>query len=136
MKLINNCSAIYDEKELKTAIFICAQIRNQNIYREKNVYLHGKYPAVSIGKWKLHIHRIIFECFMWRTTLNRNIHVHHINGNRLDARLSNLKAMNASDHLSHHNSGRVLSEEHKIKIGLANKKRKGMKYKTHKGAKK
>lgn len=129
MKIVNNCSAIYNESELKTAIFICARIRNQKIYNVKNVYLYGRYPAVSVGKSKLHIHRIIFECFMWRSTLDKTIHVHHKNGNRLDARLSNLEAMNGGDHISHHNSGRTLSAEHKRKIGIANKKRKGMKYK-------
>lgn len=61
--------------------------------------------------------------------LERNEHVHHINGDKLDASKSNLTILIANQHLSNHNKGKTFTEVHRSKIAKVNQKRKGMKMK-------
>jgi hypothetical protein len=56
IEIINSCGAIFDETELKKAIIWFSDVP---VIRFKKVYMHGCYPAVSIGKTKLHIHRLL-----------------------------------------------------------------------------
>lgn len=49
--------------------------------------------------------------------------IHHLNGNKTDNRIQNLCLMKRSAHTAHHNSGRVLSEETKIKISNSRRKK-------------
>ncbi len=118
----NACEALYDDKSLISAIL---WFSDKPVVRIKKIYMYGRYPAVSIGKAKIHIHRLI-KMHEEKRTLHRNEHVHHINHNRCDARPENLQIIDAGDHLSKHHSGKVLSAEHKEKISLANKRRKGV----------
>ena len=46
-------------------------------------------------------HRLVMECAIGRK-LDRNEHVHHINGNKQDNRLENLEIMTKADHCRHH----------------------------------
>lgn len=90
--------------------------------------MFGRYPAVSIHHEKIHVHRLLMMYWKKRK-LETKEHVHHKDGNRLNALKENLEIKDASVHLSYHNKGRKFSEEHKCKIALANEKRKGIKYK-------
>lgn len=125
IQIINNCDALFDEGELKRAI---VWYSDKPVVEKKTVYIHGIYPAVSIYEEKIHIHRLLMNYWMQKD-LDFDQHVHHKNGNKLDARRENLEIICASSHLSHHNKGKSLSEEHKKKISLANKRRKGIKIK-------
>lgn len=48
-------------------------------------------------------HRLVMEQFLNRPLLKRE-HVHHINGDKLDNRITNLKVINISDHQRHHHT--------------------------------
>lgn len=66
IKFINDCNAIVDYIELEKAILWCAKNPVTSI---KHIYMHGKYPAVSISREKIQDSQI--EEVMWNMlTLN------------------------------------------------------------------
>lgn len=116
---------LYDEEELRKAILWYS---NRPVCRLKHVYLHGRYYAVSIYEEKIHIHRLLMMYWLNRD-IGRHEHVHHINGNKYNNLRDNLEVIPAFLHISKHQKNIPKSEEHKIKIGIANKNRKGKKLK-------
>jgi hypothetical protein len=120
----NKCGATFDEELLKSAILWFA---DRPVTSAKTVYMHGRYPAVSIHDKKHHIHRLIYQ-YANRCMLPSHVHVHHIDGDRMNCNLDNLRAMDAPKHLSKHNAGRCLTSEHRMKLSEANRRRKGMKH--------
>ncbi|MCK5236489.1 MAG: hypothetical protein KAR06_05825 [Deltaproteobacteria bacterium] len=105
---INKCEAIFKDWQLEDAILWYAL---RPVCRVKSVFLHGRYPAVSIHGEKLHIHRLIFS-WHFKRRLRRHEYVHHKDENNLNAKLSNLEIMLSKKHQSHHNKGRKQSVEH------------------------
>jgi len=116
---------LFDTDELKKAIL---WYTDKPVCRLKHVYLHGRYYAVSIYDQKIHIHRLLMMYWLQRD-LSPYEHVHHINGNRFNNLRDNLEIMHASIHISHHQKGIPKSDEHKLKISTANKRRKGIRLK-------
>ncbi|WP_413485557.1 hypothetical protein [Brochothrix thermosphacta] len=125
IRFINECGCIVVEKDLAAAIL---WYQNRPTLSEKKIYMHGRYPAVSIGDVKIHVHRLLMQYWLG-IKLPFNASVHHLNENKLDARKENLSIFINSAHNSNHNKGKVLDKEHKRKISEANKNRKGMKMK-------
>lgn len=119
----NKSNCIVDEIELEKAIL---WFQDKPTTSNKTIYLHGKYPCVSIHKNKIHVHRLLMS-YKLNRKLSYDEHVHHINGNKLDARLENLCILNNSTHMSKHNKNKTITLEHKEKIRMANKKRRGVK---------
>lgn len=78
IELINTCEAIYDEKELISAILWYAK---KPVAKNKHIYMHGEYPAVSIYKEKIHIHRLLM-LYWTNGNIKNDYIVHHINGNK------------------------------------------------------
>ena len=111
--------------DLQDAILIRA---TKPVQQVKNIFLYGRYPAISIGGKKLHIHRLLLEYYLGRRLGEFDV-THHINSNRLDCRKENLQCLSCFEHGSLHNKGKKLSTEHKAKIAEANRNRKGMVYK-------
>ena len=99
-----------------------------NLRKIHKIYLHGRYPAVSIFDTKIHVHRLI-GLFLYAAQITRQIVVHHKDGNRLNNSIDNLELMSCSIHAHHHNKGKKLSLEHRQKISAANLLRKGQKRK-------
>lgn len=122
---INDCNAVFDEKILRKAI---CWYSLKPVCRIKHIYIHAKYPTISIYDKKIQIHRLL-KMYQLGVDLDTNQYVHHIDGNKLNAMLDNLEVIEATAHQSLHNKGKVLSKEHRKKISLANKKRKGIKMK-------
>lgn len=123
----NPLGVIVDYELLKKAII---WKQEKPTASKKKIYLHGKYPAVSIHNQKHHIHRLIYSFYSGKE-LKPHEHVHHINSNKMDARIDNLTLMTSSEHLSMENKGKILSDNHKNLISLANKRRIGIKMKKH-----
>ena len=121
----NVCDCIVETNELQKAIIWYQDHPTQS---KKKIYLHGYYPAVTIGRKKIHVHRLLMQYWSNRL-LPSDEYVHHINHNKLDSSKSNLELMKGSEHQSLHNKGKVLSEAHKAKIASKGKLRKGMKMK-------
>jgi len=125
IKLINKCNCKYDEDILIKAMLWFADRPQCSI---KYVFISGVYPAVSIHGVKIHVHRLI-ATYLNKEIITSSIHAHHKDGDKLNALVSNIELVDASKHMSIHNSGKKLSEEHKRKISEANRRRKGIKLK-------
>ncbi|WP_221638797.1 hypothetical protein [Listeria grandensis] len=126
IKFINACECIVDEKELEKAIL---WYQTSPTLGNKKIYLHGRYPAVSIGNIKIHIHRLLMQYWLG-VRLPFHASVHHVNENKLDARKVNLAVVINTAHNSNHNRNKVLTESHRRKISEANRKRKGISMKN------
>jgi hypothetical protein len=96
-----------------------------SLFKERKIYLHGRYPAVAIYNEKIHVHRLICM-YISGGKLPANLHVHHKDGNRLNSSVQNLEITPASLHISSHQKGRKASAETKLKISEAGRKRKGL----------
>jgi hypothetical protein len=121
INFINDCNCQVDYNELEKALLWRSK---KPISKTRHIYLHGDYPAVAIGKTKIHIHRLLMM-FWLKTNLPSDFYVHHIDGNKLNAKIDNLILVHSVKHQSEHNKGKVLSKEHRRKIADKNKLRKG-----------
>lgn len=87
----------------------------------------NKYKSLRINGIKYDEHRMIIENYLGRK-LNCNEVVHHINGDKSDNRIENLKVMSLSEHTKLHMKNRKISLEvrnkiSKSSIGKINSKR-------------
>lgn len=125
INFINSCNCIVDYELLKRAmLWYCSK----PLYSQRVIYIHSKYPAVSIYDKKIHIHRLLMM-YKLQSDIDANFYVHHIDGNKLNANLENLELIDSKRHQSYHNKEKKLTKEHRKKISEANKKRKGIKIK-------
>jgi hypothetical protein len=122
--LINDCGAKYEEQELIKAI---EWYSNGLTMNKKHIYMHGSYPAISVGKEKIHIHRLLFM-YWTKKQIPKKFTIHHIDGDKLNSIKSNLTILFCSDHLSKHHKGKIFSLEHRRKLSLQNNKRKGIRH--------
>ena len=119
IRFINNCDCIVDYDLLERAILWYTKKPTISI---KRISMHGRYPCVSIGKQKIHIHRLI-GLYHYKIT---DTHYHHIDGNKLNVRLENIMPIKDSEHLSLHNKGKNrISEKQREAIVRFNHSRKG-----------
>lgn len=127
IKFINDCDCIVDEKELAAAILWYQHRPTVSI---KHIYMHGCYPAISIHKQKIHIHRLLM--LYWNNgKLPTNKQVHHKNGNKKDASFDNLTFIDAGVHQSFHNKGKTLPPQVRAAIIRCNHLKKGKRAKPH-----
>ncbi len=117
----NDCGAIVDYEELRNALCWYSEKPQLSI---KHIFVHGKYPAVSAHGEKIHIHRLLMMYWL-NSKIPREYSVHHMNGNRMDARKENLVVILNSAHNRAHNSGRKPPEIARQKLIEFNHKRKG-----------
>lgn len=117
---INDCDAIVDFDELEKAILWYA---DKPTISQKHIYLFGKYPAVSIGKEKLHIHRLLMMYWL-NSNIPKEFSVHHIDGNRLNASQENLSVVLNATHNSQHNKGRIVTDKMRKRLLEMNHSRK------------
>lgn len=97
---------------------------------KKHIYLHGCYPAVSIGKEKIHIHRLLMMYWL-KSKIPKEFSVHHINENKLDARKENFSVVLNVTHVSKHNKGKKVSEKVRKRMVEYNHTRKGTRQPHH-----
>ena len=79
-----------------------------------------KYKAVKVDGTKHDEHRYLMEQYLGRTLTSDEV-VHHINGNKRDNDISNLKVMTRAEHARMHQSGYKPSPETLKKLSLAKK---------------
>lgn len=121
IEFINDCGCLVDLKELEKAIVWYSY---KPVARLRKIYMHGNYPAVSIYHEKIHVHRLLMM-YWERRKLKREEYVHHKDENKLNALKENLVIMPESEHQRLHTKGREFSRLHRLRIGEANRKRKG-----------
>ena len=132
IEFINDCNCIVDYAELEKAIL---WYQDRPTSRLKHIYLHGKYPAITILNKKIHIHRLLMMYWNNQKDLSKDIYVHHKDENKLNATKENLELIKNVIHQSNHNKGKTISENQRKLISKNNRKRKGIKYGiTHKKA--
>ena len=123
IKFNNNCNCIVDYDELEKAILWYS---NKPVRSNKKIYMHGKYPAITINRDKIHIHRLLMNYWL-NTKLPINFFVHHINENKLDTRKENLAVVFITTHQSKHNKGKITTDKQKEATRKSNHKRLGIK---------
>ena len=121
IEFINACGCLVNYDLLEQAII---WYQKSPTARLKRIYLHSKYPTVSIHDKKIHIHRLL-KMYTLRHSIDKNECVHHLDGNRLNCLIDNLVNMNASKHSSLHNKGKPCGEKQRKHIILFNHSRKG-----------
>ena len=124
IEFINDCNCNVDYEELRKAII---WYQNKPTTRIKHIYIHQKYPAISIHNKKLHIHRLLMMYWSNQKNIDNEIYVHHIDKNKMNATRQNLMFMNKKEHQSIHNKNKINSEKQRQATILSNKKRKGTK---------
>lgn len=77
------------------------------------------------GNHHKRLHRLFYEHYHKCTLLPHAI-IHHLNKNKLDNSIDNLKLMGVSEHLSLHNKGQKHSKEHSYKCQLTFSERYGV----------
>lgn len=130
---INDCGAKVDYNELANAVLWYAK---SPLMDQKHIFMYGKYPAVSVHKEKIHIHRLLMMYWL-DSNLPKCYFVHHIDGNKLNALKGNLSLVFCSTHQSYHNKGKIISDEQRERIREFNHMQKGKrrKYKVQISAK-
>lgn len=118
IKFINECNCIVDYKMLQEAMIWYSCKKTISI---KKIYLWHGYPSVSVYDKKIFVHRLIYQ-YYYNIKLKTLEWVHHINENKLDATITNLKMMTAEEHQSYHAKGRPLTESQRKSIREKNKK--------------
>ena len=108
----NKCGCIVDYGELEKAII---WIQEAPTSRLKSIYLHGRYPAVSVHRKKYHVHRLLVM-FWENRILKSSIYVHHKDHNKLNCTRKNLEIMLDTAHQSLHRAGVQLTDTHKKNI--------------------
>lgn len=79
-------------------------IRYWDKHRKPRLQKNG-YFTITIGNKRRYLHRVIMEEHLGRP-LEKNEHVHHINGNKRDNRLENLELIDGRTHRSLHAKSR------------------------------
>jgi hypothetical protein len=125
LKFDNTCNCVVDYELLERAMLWYS---DGVLKSDRVIFIHAKYPAVNIYYEKILIHRLI-AMYIYKAKVCSSIHAHHKDGDKLNCSKHNIELINASAHMSHHNKGKRLSLEHRMKISEAGKKRKGMKIK-------
>lgn len=103
----NKCGCICDYGLLEKAMLWFSK---STLKKERAIYLYMRYPAVSIYKTKIHVHRLLMY-YLEREIFDRSFHVHHIDGNVLNNNMFNLEKLSSKDYIQGHLKGKKQSKE-------------------------
>lgn len=98
----NTCNCIFEDDVLEAAIIQECNSRGIEPKNNYKIYLYRGYPGISIKHDKVSVHRIIAN-YMAGQRLSSNISVHHIDGDKLNDRVSNLQILRKELHSKEHN---------------------------------
>lgn len=121
IKWENKCNCIVDLDLLEKAVLWYSKAP---VAEHKSIYLYGKYAAVSVGKEKLHVHRLIMN-YIVGFTIPTGLSVHHLDENKMNNSIDNLAIMVSCYHNRHHMQNFHPTEKQISATIIANHKRKG-----------
>ena len=98
-------------------LLVKSSLDKHNGYLVMNTYLDPLYPTA-----KTSLHRVIMTRVLGRRLLSTEL-VHHINGNKLDNRASNLRLHTRGEHAATHATGSKRSDETRKKMSEKAKER-------------
>jgi len=117
---VSNLGRIKSFKLNKNGTILKPRLNTKNGYLRIGLSMNNK-------RYNKLIHVLVYETFN-EYNLKISESVHHIDENKINNNLPNLKKFNKFDHISYHKKGKKLSENHKNKIsknnghGMLNKK--------------
>lgn len=101
IEFVNECNCIFEPKILEQAIIFECQNRNIKPNNSYKIYNYRGYAGISLKHDKLSVHRLLGQ-YMIGMRLNKEVHVHHIDGNRYNNLISNLQVIRNSLHTKEH----------------------------------
>lgn len=101
MEFINSCNCLVDYDVLEKAIIEECKRRNIKPKENYKIYMYRGYAGISLKNDKVSVHRIIGK-YMVGYDFTPNIHVHHIDGNKLNNDVSNLQVIRNELHTKEH----------------------------------
>lgn len=116
MRFENECNCVVDYAILEKAIIEECNRRNIVPKDKYKIYMYRGYAGVSMKHDKVSVHRIIGK-YMIGYDFGSEIHVHHIDGNRLNNKISNLQVLKNSLHTKEHYLVQYVPEKHKKEFG-------------------
>lgn len=116
MKFKNECDCIVDYGILENAIIEECNRRKIIPKESYKIYMYRGYAGISLKHDKVSVHRIIGK-YMVGFDFETEIHVHHIDGNKLNNDISNLQALKSGLHTKEHYLVQYVPEEHKKEFG-------------------
>ena len=127
----NQCDCQFDSKILSDAIIW--YFYPKFVYYKKRITLWRRYPAISAHGINVHVHRLLGMYLLLKEIVygrtSNSIVIHHKDTNILNCYGENLEVKLFGKHISEHLKGTKFTIEHRRKIGEANRRRKGMKFK-------
>lgn len=117
----NKCGCIVDLDLLGKAVLWYS---NSPVAERKSIYMYGKYAAVSIGKRKIHVHRLLMS-YLIGFIIPTELSVHHLDENKMNDGIENLAIMVSCYHNKHHMQNFHPTEKQISATISANHKRKG-----------
>lgn len=89
--------------------------KNNPNWKRGYIITPNGYVRIQVNCKPIFEHRFVMEQYVGRKLKKGEI-VHHINGNKKDNRIKNLKIMKSGEHMSFHNKGKKLTMEHRYKL--------------------
>lgn len=111
MKFDNECNCVVDFSVLENAIIEECKRRNIKPKEKYKIYDYRGYAGISLKHDKVSVHRIIGK-YMVGFDFGSEIHVHHIDRNRFNNKISNLQVIRKELHTKEHNIVQYVSENH------------------------
>lgn len=116
MKFENACNCTIDYEVLEKSIIDECKRRGIEPKDKYKIYMYRGYAGISLKHDKVSVHRIIGK-YMVGFDFGSEIHVHHINGDKMNDTVQNLQVLKRELHTKSHNLSQYVSQSHKKNFG-------------------
>lgn len=108
----NTCGCIFDRYELDKAVKL--ECKNRSIVPNTNykIFLYNQYPAIALKHEKVRLH-VLMAKYIFEFS-KKNLHIHHIDENKLNILPNNLLLVTNSGHQKLHKENHVITNEMRL----------------------